>query len=140
MQVQPYLNFDGRTEEALDFYRRTIGAEVVFMMRYKESPEPTAPGMVPTGSENKILHSTFRVGDSSLMASDCHCQGKATFEGISLSLTLSDEAKAKRIFEALGEGGQVRMPLTKTFFSPCFGMLADRFGLGWMIYVPGPNG
>ncbi len=135
MQVQPYLNFNGRCEEALEFYRKALGAEVTMLMRYKDSPEPPPPGMMPPGSENKVMHASFRIGQSMLNASDGHCQGQSVFQGISLSLTPANEADAKRVFAALSDGGQVEMPLTKTFFSPSFGMVADRFGMRWMVYV-----
>ena len=135
MIVQPYLNFNGRCEEAIEFYRKALGAEVGMMMRFKESPEPPQPGMVPPGNENKILHTSFRVGDSTIMASDGRCQGKSEFQGISLSLTVAREADADRFFNALAQGGTVQMPLAKTFFSPRFGMVADRFGVSWMVIV-----
>lgn len=135
MPIQPYLFFEGRCEEALEFYRGALGAEVTMLMRNKEAPEQPPPGMLPPGSENKVMHATFRVGDATLMASDGRCSGKPAFNGFSLSLTVRDEAEAKRRFDALAAGGQVRMPLGKTFFSPSFGMVADRFGLGWMVYV-----
>jgi PhnB protein len=135
MLVQPYLSFNGRCEEAIEFYRKAVGAEPVMVMRFKESPEPPPPGMVPPGSENKIMHASLRIGDSTVMATDGGCQGNETFQGFSLSLTASSEAEAERVFAALSEGGQVRMPLTKTFFSPRFGMLADRFGVSWMVIV-----
>jgi PhnB protein len=135
MQVQPYLFFDGRCEEALEFYRTALGAEVSFMMRYKESPEPPPPGMVPPGSEDKVMHATFRVGDSQVMAADGCGGNQSKFEGFSLSLTVPDEAAADRAFSVLSKDGKVQMPLTKTFFSPRFGMVADRFGVSWMIYV-----
>ena len=135
MPVQPYLFFDGRCEEAIEFYRKTLGAEVAMLMRFKDSPEPPPPGMVPPGSENKIMHASLRIGDTTLMASDGDCHGKPSFDGFSLTVNAADEAQAKRLFAALGDGGQVRMPLTKTFFSPSFGMLADRFGVGWMVIV-----
>jgi PhnB protein len=136
MQVQPYLNFDGRCEEAVEFYRGALGAEVTMLMRYKDSPEPTQPGMVPPGSENKVLHMSFRIGDTTLSASDCHCTGQPKFQGISLSLTVPDDAKAQRAFASLADGGQVQVPLIKTFFASSFGVVADRFGVSWMIYVP----
>jgi len=135
MQVQPYLNFDGRCEEALEFYRGALGAEVTMLMRYKDSPEPCAPGTMPPGAESKVMHSSFRIGQTTLMASDCHCAGRPNFQGISLSLTLPNAAAAERAFAALSQGGQVQMPLTKTFFSPSFGVVADRFGVSWMVYV-----
>lgn len=135
MQVTPYLAFNGRCEEAIEFYRRTLGAEAIMQMRYKDSPEPPPPGMVPPGSENKIMHASLRIGDTTVMASDGACQGQPSFQGFSLSLTASSQAEADRLFAALGDGGQVQMPLTKTFFSPRFGMVADRFGVSWMVYV-----
>lgn len=135
MQVQPYLYFDGRCEEAVEFYRRVLGAEVLMMMRFKESPEAPAPGMLPPGNENKVMHAAIRIGESILMASDGHCGGKAVFQGVSLSLTVADEAQAEKFFAALADGGKVQMPMTKTFFSPRFGMVADRFGMSWMVLV-----
>ena len=135
MQVQPYLFFDGRCEEALEFYGRALGAEMTMLMRFKDSPEPHAPGMVPPGAESKVMHASFRIGETTVMASDGRCLGKPSFQGFSLSLTVSDDAKAERAFAALGDGGQVQMPLTKTFFSSRFGMVADRFGVSWMILV-----
>jgi PhnB protein len=135
MQVQPYLFFDGRCEEALDFYARAVGAKVEMLMRFKESPDPHPPGMLPPGAENKVLHATMRIGDTQVMASDGECKGRPSFQGFSLSLTARDEAEAKRRFNALADGGKVQLPLQKTFFSPSFGMLTDRFGVGWMVIV-----
>ena len=135
MQVQPYLFFDGRCEEAIEFYKRALGAEVAMLMRFKESPEPPQPGMCPPGSDDKVMHASFRIGETTVTASDGRCQGKVSFQGISLSLTAKDDAEAERLFAALGDGGQVQMPLTKTFFSSRFGMVADRFGVSWMIIV-----
>jgi len=135
MQVQPYLFFEGRTEEAIEFYRSAVDAQVDMLMRFKESPEPPKPGMVPPGSDNKVMHASFRIGDTMVMASDGNCSGKPNFQGFSLSITVPDETAAERTFAALGKGGQVRMPLSKTFFSPRFGMVADRFGVSWMVIV-----
>jgi PhnB protein len=134
MQVQPYLNFDGRCEEAIEFYRQALGAEVTALMRFKDSPQPCEPGMAPPG--DKVMHASFRIGDSTLMASDGYCGGRPGFQGISLSLTLPNDATAQRVFTALAEGGKVEMPLSKTFFASQFGVVADRFGVSWMIYVP----
>jgi len=134
MQVQPYLFFDGRCEEAGAFYKKAIGAEVAMMMRYSDSPEPHPPGMVPPGYENKVMHMSLQIGGSSVMAAD-DCTGHPKFQGFSLSLTAKSEAEAERLFAALADGGQVQMPLTKTFFASKFGMLADRFGVGWMVLV-----
>jgi PhnB protein len=135
MQVQPYLFFDGRCEEAVEFYRSALGAEVVMLMRFKDSPDPPPPGMVPPGGENKVMHAALRVGDAMVLGSDGRCSGQPSFQGFALSLTASNEAEADRLFAALAEGGQVQMPLAKTFFSPRFGMAADRFGVSWMVYV-----
>jgi PhnB protein len=135
MQVQPYLFFDGRCEEAIEFYRKAVGAEVVMLMRYEDSPEPPPPGTIPPGSQRKVMHASFRVGQSTVLASDGNCEGKPAFAGFSLSITVPDDATAERLFAALADGGQVQMPLSKTFFSSSFGMVADRFGVGWMVYV-----
>jgi PhnB protein len=137
MLVQSYLFFDGRTEEAIEFYKKALGAKVEMVMRYKEAPEAPPPGMVPPGSENKVMHSSFRIGDTSVMASDGNCTGKPAFNGFSLSITVANEGEADRVFAALGDGGQVQMPLAKTFFSPKFGMVADKFGVSWMVIVQG---
>jgi len=136
MRLEPYLFFDGNCDEALAFYTEVLGAEVTMLMRYSDSPEPQAPGMIPPGAENKVMHANVRIGESTIMASDGHCQGRPDFRGFSLSLTASGEAEARRVFEALAEGGQVLMPLGKTFYSPCFGMATDRFGVSWMVIVP----
>jgi PhnB protein len=133
MKVQPYLFFDGRCEEAIEFYKKALGAEVLMLMRFSDSPDPPPPGMVPPGSENKIMHAAMRIGETEVMASDGHCMGKAAFQGVSLSLSASSEAEADRLFNALADGGQVQMPIGKTFFSPRFGMVADRFGVSWMV-------
>ncbi len=135
MQVQPYLMFNGRCEEALEFYKKTLGAQVTALMRFSESPEPPPPGCAPVDGQ-KIMHSAFTVGESTVMASDgMTVDGKPVFQGVSLSLIAKDEAEAKRLFDGLGNGGQVQMPLGKTFFSPAFGVLADRFGVSWMVVV-----
>jgi len=133
MQLQPYLFFDGRCEEAVEFYRRTLGAEVEMMMRFKDSPEPP-PNATPDNAD-KVMHTSFRIGDTKVMASDGRCQGRPSFQGFALSLSARDEAEAERLFNALGDGGAVQMPLAKTFFSPRFGMVTDRFGVCWMVVV-----
>ncbi len=137
-QVQPYLFFNGRCEEAVEFYHRALGAEVIMLMRFKDSPEPPEPGRIPPDSENKIMHASFRIGDTTILASDGGCNGEQKFEGFSLSLTVPDADAANSAFAALAHGGRVEMPLTKTFFSPCFGMVEDRFGVSWMVYVAQP--
>ena len=132
MQVQPYRFFDGKCADALAFYHEALGIEVLMQMRFKESPEPA---MNPPGSADQIMHAAFRVGDTTVLASDGRCQGQPKFDGFALSLTVPDEAAADPTFAALSRGGQVQMPLSKTFFSPRFGMVADRFGVSWMVYV-----
>jgi PhnB protein len=128
--VQPYLFFDGRCEEAIEFYKSALGAEVMMLVRFKDSPEPehNAPG-----SDNKVMHARLRIGNAVVLVSDGHCKGNPSFEGFSLSLTVAGETDADRYFNALAEGGKIQMPLAKTFFSPRFGMVADRFGVLWMI-------
>jgi PhnB protein len=135
MVVQPYLFFGGRCEEAIELYRAALGAEVTMLMRFKDSPEPPPPGVVPPGSENKVMHASLRIGDTIVMASDGRCEGSPRFEGFSLSVTVPNVAEADRVFAALADGGQVRMPLARTFWSPRFGMVADRFGVSWMVLV-----
>jgi PhnB protein len=135
MEIQPYLFFQGRCEEAAEFYRRAVGAEVTMSMRWKDNPEAGKPGTIPPGSENKIMHMEMRIGGSTILASDGESSGAASFQGFALSLLVKSEAEADRAFAALSDGGEVRMPLTKTFFSSKFGMLADRFGVMWMVYV-----
>jgi PhnB protein len=134
--IQPYLFFGGRCEEALTFYRTAIGAEVDMLMRHKESPDAPPPGMLAPGWENKVMHTSFRVGTTVIMASDGCSPEDGHFKGFMLSITVPSEADAQRVFAALSKGGEVKMPLSKTFWSPCFGMLTDRFGLGWMVTVP----
>lgn len=134
MTMHPYLFFNGRCEEAIDFYRAALGAEVGMLMRFDDSPEP-AMMPLPPGSGQKIMHAALRVRGADLMASDGMCGGNAHFEGFSLSITATDMADATRVFDALADGGQMMMPLGKTFFSPCFGMVKDRFGVGWMVIV-----
>ena len=135
--ASPYLFFEGRCEEAVTFYKTAINAEVAMMMRYKEAPEPP-PGPMPPGYENKIIHAQLKIGPTVLMMSDGRCTGKANFSGFAVSLMVPTEAEAKKRFTALSEGGQVQAPLSKTFFSPSFGMVIDRFGVYWMVLVPRP--
>jgi PhnB protein len=132
--IQPYLFFGGRCEEAIEFYRQALGAQVEMLMHYKDSPEPPPPGMLAPGFENKVMHATICIGGAIVMASD-GCDDKSRFDGFRLSLALPDQAAAGRAFAGLSDGGQVQMPLTKTFWSPCFGMVTDRFGVGWMVTV-----
>jgi PhnB protein len=133
MLVQPYLSFDGRCEEALEFYRAALGAEVTMLTRFSDYPGPPDPRMV--APKDKVMHASIRVGETTILASDGRCGGQPKFQGISLSLTVANDAEAERLFTALADGGQVQMPLSKTFFSSRFGMLADRFGVSWMVYV-----
>jgi PhnB protein len=133
--VQPYLFFDGRCEEAIEFYKRAVGAEVTRMMRFKENPEPAGAGGCAPNSGEKIMHASLKIGEGVVMLSDGKCTGKPNFEGFSLSIILPDLKKIDRFFAALSEGGQVIMPLTKTFYAARFGMVTDRFGVCWMLLV-----
>ena len=139
MQIQPYLFFDGRCEEAVEFYKKALGAKVEMLMRFKESPDQN---MCPSGpvAGDKIMHACMRIGDTAVMASDGMNTGTLNFQGFSLSVTAADQAEAERLFAAVGEGGQVQMALGKTFFSPAFGMVADRFGVSWMVIVQPTEG
>jgi PhnB protein len=136
MLVQPYLMFGGRCQEAVDFYRDALGAEVEMLMRFKESPEPTPPGMIPDNWDNKVMHACLKIGDTQVMASDGCSSNETNFKGFSLSLSVATEAEADRKFAALSDRGQVTMPLGKTFFAKRFGMAVDRFGVSWMVIVP----
>jgi len=134
--IQTYLYFNGRCEEAVKFYSKNLGAQVQMTLRYKESPEPPPPGCVPPGFENKIMHCAFTVGSSLVMASDGNSDQPVNFEGFSLSLTVPTEKEADKAFKALAAGGKVVMPIGKTFWSNCFGMVQDKFGVHWMVTVP----
>jgi len=134
MKVEPYVFFDGRCDEAIEFYKKALGAKVNMLMRYKDSPDLNS-AMIPPGGENKVMHSNVSIGDSQVMMSDGHCGGTPKFDGFTLSITGSSDAEVERIFKALSEGGAVNMPLTKTFFSSKFGMVNDKFGVSWMVLV-----
>ena len=136
MQVQPYLFLDGKCDEAIEFYKRVLGAKVQMLMRFGESPDQST---VKPENKSKVMHSAIQIGETTIMASDGYCNGKPTFDGFSLSVDAPSDAEAKRIFTALAEGGQIRMPLDKTFFASSFGMCADKFGVGWMVIVPLPH-
>jgi PhnB protein len=133
MQVQPYLFFEGRADEAIEFYKKTLGAKVEMVMRFKDAPDQS---MISPGSADKVMHAAIKIGDTTVLASDGRNSGKPDFQGFSLTVYPKDEAEADKLFGTLGEGGQVRMPMDKTFFAKRFGMLADKFGVGWMIIVP----
>ena len=135
MYIEPYLFFNGRCEEAFTFYKRALGAEVTALMRFKDSPEPQPPGMLPPGSDNKVMHGVLRIGDTTILASDGQCSGTTSFQGFALTITASSEAEGDKLFAALSDGGQVQMPMSKTFFASRFGMVADRFGMLWMVIV-----
>lgn len=138
MNIQPYLSFNGRCEEALNFYRDQLGGQITALMRFKESPEPAPEGTMPPDTGDKVMHSSIRIGDSEIMATDGYCTGSQGFQGISLTLSVADEAEAQQRFTALADGGQVTMPLGRTFFSPSFGVVNDRFGVTWMVIVQAP--
>ena len=134
--ITPYLFFSGRCEEALQFYETALGAKTEMIMRFNESPDPVPPGMLQPGFESKVMHSSFTIDGARLMASD-GCDDKSKMEGIQLALSVATEAEAHKAFDALAVGGSVGMPLNKTFWSPCFGMVTDRFNITWMVMVPG---
>jgi PhnB protein len=133
MEVQPYLFFDGRCAEALEFYKKAVGAKVSRLMRFQDSPDKTMcnPGI----PGDKVMHAEFQIGDTTVLASDGRSQGQPKFDGFALTVAAPSEVEADKLFAALGDGGQVTMPMSKTFFSARFGMLADRFGVNWMILV-----
>jgi PhnB protein len=133
MQVQPYLFFEGRADEAIEFYKKTLGAKVEMVMRFKDAPDQS---MISPGSADKVMHAAIKIGDTTVLASDGRNSGNPNFQGFSLTVYPKDEAEADKVFGSLGEGGQVRMPMDKTFFAKRFGMLADKFGVGWMVIVP----
>ncbi|HEX4054199.1 MAG TPA: VOC family protein [Tepidisphaeraceae bacterium] len=135
MIVNPYLSFDGRCDEAIEFYKSAVGAEVTVLMRFKDMPKSCSETGPTPGTENKVMHAALRIGDSTVFASDGRCSGQAKFSGICLSLAAPNDAQAERLFNALASGGKVSMPLGKTFFSSNFGMLTDRFGVPWMVLV-----
>jgi PhnB protein len=134
--LQPYLNFGGRAEEAIEFYKTALGAEVALLFRFKDNP---TPGQSSPEVAEKVMHANLRIGQSTLLLSDGRCTGSTEFKGVSLSLIVADEAEAGKRFAALAEGGEVQMPLAKTFFSPSFGMVEDKFGVGWMVLVQSPE-
>lgn len=132
-----YLFFSGRCEEAVEFYKKALHAKVIMMMRFNESPDPIPPGMLEPGFENKIMHCSFQVGETTIMASD-GCDSKSRFDSFRIALNVPTETLADQVFNALADGGKIDMPLVKTFWSPRYGMVTDRFGVGWMVMVPGP--
>lgn len=136
MPVQPYLFFNGQCEEAIEFYKKALGAEVTMLMRFKENPDPPPPGTIAPGMDDKVMHASLRIGDSEIMASDGMAMGETKFSGFSLSVTSPDEAGVDRMFHALAEGGKVEMPLGKPFWARRFGMVQDKFGVGWMVTTP----
>ena len=133
MKVQAYVTFGGRCEEALEFYKKAVGAEVKDLLRWKDSPD--AAMQPPPGYEEKVMNASFRIGDTELMADDGMGAKEVEFKGMTLALSVADDAEAKRVFTALGEGGSVQMPLAKTFWTSSFGMLTDKFGVPWMVNV-----
>ncbi len=136
MKVQPYITFGGRCEEALEFYKKSIGAEVTGLMRWRENSDAAMKG--PPGYEEKVMNAAFRIGETQLMADDGMGETTAEFKGMTLAIEVADDAEAKRVFTALGVGGKVTMPLAKTFWTSSFGMLTDKFGVPWMVNVAMP--
>ena len=132
MNVQPYISFEGRAAEAIEFYKGAVGATVDMVMHFKDAPPEMQAQMSPD-SKDKVMHAAFHIGDTQVMASDGQCTGKANFSGISLTLNAADDAEAEKLFGALGKGGQVTMPMSETFFAHRFGVVADKFGVSWMV-------
>ena len=130
MIVEPYLSFEGRCEEAIEFYKKAIGAQVLMLMRFKDAPPSAGCG---TENAEKVMHSALKIGETTVYASDGRCNAPAKFSGIALSLGMKDDASAAKAFKALAEGGQVTMPLAPTFFASSFGMVMDKFGVAWMV-------
>ena len=137
MKVESLITFGGRCEEALEFYKKSVGAEVTALMRWKESPDAAMKG--PPGYGEKIMHANFRIGETQLMAEDGLGDKAAEFKGMTLAIEAADDAEAKRVFTALGEGGKVTMALMKTFWTSSFGMLTDKFGVPWVVNVTAPK-
>lgn len=135
MKIEPYLHFNGRAEEAFGFYERALGAKVDMKMRFSESPDPHPDGRLPAGFENKIMHASLLIGDARVMLSDGGALTGKSLGGFSLSLQYDSESDARHAFEALADGGRIDMPIGPTFWSPCFGMVTDRFGVHWMVTV-----
>ena len=133
MNVQPYISFEGRAQEAIDFYKTALGAQVEVVMQFKDAP-PDMQANMP--NKDKVMHSAFKVGDTTIMATDGQCSGKSEFSGITLTITANSDAEADKLFNALAQGGKVNMPMSETFFATRFGMVADKFGVGWMVLKP----
>jgi PhnB protein len=133
MKVQPYLFFNGKCEEAIEFYKNALGAKVLMMMRFKDNPDKPGPEKLSPALDDKVMHACIKIGEAEVMASDGMGTGNLEFKGITLSLSVASEAEADRLLNALANGGQVQMPIGKTFFSPRFGMVTDRFGVSWMV-------
>ena len=138
MNVQPYLYFGGKSEEAIDFYKGAIGAKVEMLMHFKDMPGDKS--MIPPGGESKVMHACIKVGDSPIFLSDGNCDGKPAFSGITLTINATSDAEADKLFTALGQGGQIQMPIAETFFATRFGMVADKFGVSWMVINAKPMG
>ena len=139
MNVQPYLSFEGRCEEAINFYKSTVGAKVEMMMRFKEAPADQQ-AMISPESKDKVMHAALKIGEATVMASDGYCTGKSSFSGVSLALTADSPAEADKLFNALSKDGQVTMPMTETFFANRFGTCSDKFGVTWMVINSRPMG
>jgi PhnB protein len=137
MNVQPYLSFEGRAQEAIDFYKSALGAQVEAVMQFKDAP-PDMQANMP--NKDKVMHAAFKVGDTTIMATDGQCSGKSEFSGITLTIQANSEAEAEKLFNALAQGGKINMPMAETFFATRFGMVADKFGVGWMVlHAKQPN-
>jgi PhnB protein len=135
MQLNPYLNFNGQCEEAFRFYEQCFGGKIEFMMTHEGSP---MADQVPKEWGKKIMHARLSVGNQVLLGSDAHGDCYAAPKGFAVSIDVTEPAEADRIFNALAENGTVQMPIQETFWAKRFGMLADRFGIPWMINCSKP--
>ncbi|HZH42751.1 MAG TPA: VOC family protein [Lysobacter sp.] len=130
MNFVPYLNFDGRAREAFEFYARVLGGRIDFMQTYGDSP---ACDHVPAEMRDALIHIRMSVGEQVLLASDCPPAYFRPMQGLYVTVQIDDPAQARRVFEALMDGGQVQMPFEATFWSAGFGQGIDRYGTPWMV-------
>ena len=132
--ITPYLFFNGRCDEAIEFYKAALDAEIEYIMRFDESPEPLPDGTLPPNFDKKIMHATITVRGVKLMVSD-GCAEELEFLGFRLAISEPTEEQARATFRALAESGTVDIPIGPTFWSPCYGMVTDKFGMPWMVSV-----
>jgi len=135
MNVQTYLFFDGRCEEAIEFYKAVFGADLLYSMRFREGP----PNLVTAENEEKIFHATMRFGETVINLSDDLKQERGSFGGFAILAHLDNDASAEEAFESLQEGGRVGMPIQEVFWASRYGIVTDRFGVTWKIQAGQPK-